>query len=103
MEGERSVARLFAEEPLSWGLRGDPYLWRAMATHLAHTPWPTTAQQLEALIVQAFEQLTGRAWSSAGHFFVEAFARGGMSSGGISMGFWHERGLPLLCARWAQA
>ncbi|SDA34113.1 hypothetical protein SAMN03159355_05868 [Pseudomonas sp. NFPP10] len=103
MEEERSVARLFAEEPLSWGLRGDPYLWRAMATHLAHTPWPATAQQLEALIVQAFEQLTGRAWSSAGHFFVEAFAHGGMSSGGISMGFWHERGLPLLCARWARA
>jgi hypothetical protein len=29
------VSALFYPEPQTWGLRGDPYLWRALRAHLA--------------------------------------------------------------------
>ncbi|MGC5703807.1 hypothetical protein J4P02_26775 [Pseudomonas sp. NFXW11] len=97
----RTTAALFAEAPLSWGLRGDPYLWQAMAEYLAASPWPQSVEQLDELIAQAFEQLTGRPLGTQEHFGVAAFAHGGMSSGGIAPGFWRERALPLLRERWA--
>lgn len=103
MKATRTTELLFVEEPLTWGLRGDPYLWRAMAVQLANAPWPDSLEQLDAMLTQAFEQLTGRGLDAQGHFFVEAFAHGGMSSGGISPQFWRDQGLPLLRKRWAGA
>lgn len=97
----RTTGELFIEEPMPWGLRGDPYLWRAMAAHFANTPLPATAAALEDSITQAFERLTGKPLATPTHFFVETFAHGGMSSGGISPQFWRESALPLLLGRLA--
>ncbi|AZC27358.1 hypothetical protein [Pseudomonas sessilinigenes] len=103
MRDVRTIDQLFEPQPVSWGLRGDPYLWLAMAAQLAATPWPGSQQQLDAVLAEAFEQLTSRPLDTQGHFFVESFAHGGMSSGGISPSFWRERGLPLLRQRWSEA
>jgi hypothetical protein len=98
-----TLGQLFAEEPMPWGLRGDPYLWRAMAEQFADTALPASAEALEQLIVEAFARLTGKPLSTPGHFFVEPFAHGGLSSGQVSTDFWRHSALPLLRARWAEA
>jgi hypothetical protein len=98
-----TLGQLFDDEPHSWGLRGDPYLWKAMRESFSSVPLPSDAAELEQQLARAFQELTGRPLSTATHFFVEEFAHGGMSSGGISPEFWRERALPLLRARHAEA
>ena len=40
------VSELFEPEPARWGLRGDPFLWRAMSEQLAWTELPDTQNRL---------------------------------------------------------
>lgn len=103
MSEPRTVAQLFEPEPRTWGLRGDPYLWRQMRERFASTPWPAGVEELERQIGEAFAALTGRPLATPEHFFVEAFAHGGMSSGLVDPSFWREQALPLLRARYAGA
>jgi len=95
------LSELFKEEPLRWGLRGDPFLWRDMERTLRGISFPQTEAQFIALIERTFEQLTGARISSADHIYVEKYAHGGMSSGYVSPAFWRETALPLLRARYA--
>ena len=97
-----TVASLFQEEPVQWGLRGDPYLWREMRSHFERTSLPDTAAELRVLIEIAFESLTGHSISASREFIVERFKHGGMSSGYISPDFWRDEAIPLLCARYSQ-
>jgi O-acetyl-ADP-ribose deacetylase (regulator of RNase III) len=98
----RTIADLFTAEPAQWGLRGDPYLWRAMREHFAAVPRPATMAGLEEQIAAAFLQLTGHPLSADDPFFVERFAHGGMSSGHISPEFWREAAVPLIKQRYAE-
>ena len=102
MAGTKTVAALFQEEPMQWGLRGDPYLWREMRAYFEQTPLPETAVALNALIEAAFASLTGQPISTNSPFFVERFSHGGMSSGYVSPDFWHEKAIPLLHSRYAK-
>ncbi|QEY72832.1 hypothetical protein [Pseudomonas denitrificans (nom. rej.)] len=95
-----SVADLFHEEPIQWGLRGDPYLWREMAEHLAATPWPASETELTQLLTRLFEQLAGIGLGHPSHVHLPRHAHGGMSSGMISSAFWRERAIPLLVERY---
>jgi len=95
-----SLADLFHEEPIQWGLRGDPYLWREMAEHLADTPWPASEAELANLLRQLFEQLTGVSLEHPRPVHLPRHARGGMSSGMVTSEFWRERGIPLLLERY---
>lgn len=95
-----SVAELFREEPLYWGLRGDPYLWREMAEQLADTPLPPSEAELVQRLTELFEQLAGIALDHPTHVYLPRHAHGGMSSGMISSQFWRERALPLLVERY---
>jgi hypothetical protein len=97
-----TVASLFLKEPIQWGLRGDPYLWREMRSHFERVPLPAAADELSTLIETAFELLTGHSISTSNHFFVERFSHGGMSSGHISPDFWRNEAIPLLRARYAE-
>ena len=54
-----SWSTLFKPQPDQWGLRGDPFLWRAMERVLSKIPLPPTEDQLIALIEASFEKLTG--------------------------------------------
>jgi hypothetical protein len=98
----RTIAQLFEEEPLQWGLRGDAYLWMAMRTHFSVTPLPSLGSNLDEQIEQAFQMLTGHPLSTPSTFHVRKFAHGGMSSGGISPEFWRDEALPLLRNRHAR-
>lgn len=95
-----TVGDLFAREPRAWGLRGDPYLWRALRDYLATTPLPTNSSELERIIEDAFLRLTRRPLVPGDGFFLHEFAHGGMSSGGIDPQFWLEKALPLLIKRY---
>lgn len=97
-----SFGDLFDPEPLRWGLRGDPYLWREMRVHLSMTALPSTPEELCNAIAEAFKELTGNSFEQMTDFAVSRFAHGGMSSGGICPAFWHRTAVPLLLARLEQ-
>jgi hypothetical protein len=97
---------IFKPPPVQWGLRGDPFLWRAMARALSSSTFPKTEVQLIALIETTFERLTGsrlpdeNSISDDDCIYVKRYARGGMSSGQISLKFWRDTALPLLRSRY---
>ncbi len=96
------IAELFEEEPMQWGLRGDPYLWKEMKTQFENTDVPASDEELRSIIVAAYEQITGRSIEEKEHFVVERFMHGGMSSGGISPEFWVSEGIPILLGRYSR-
>ncbi|HCY64630.1 MAG TPA: hypothetical protein DHV59_17770 [Oxalobacteraceae bacterium] len=98
----RTIAQLFEAEPLHWGLRGDPFLWREMRTHFFSIPLPATASELEVRIAQAFELLTDHPITEASEFYVNRYAHGGMSSGMVSPEFWRNEALSLLRSRYVE-
>jgi RimJ/RimL family protein N-acetyltransferase len=99
------VSALFEPEPRRWGLRGDPHLWHALRLHLADEDMPGTVDEAMGLVRAAFRELTGADLAS-GHeetAYREQYARGGMSSGWISLSTWRERLMPLIAERAAAA
>ena len=95
------VSTLFDPEPQTWGLRGDPCLWQALRTHLAGQHIPASADELTSLLHTAFRELAGTdlATDAATAVYREQYARGGMSSGMISLDTWRQRLMPLLTER----
>ena len=93
------VAEIFEEEPIQWGLRGDPYLWRELKVRFKHTEMPDTSDELQTLIKDEYSLVTGYSITHLDIFFVERFSHGGMSSGGISPEFWIQKAIPLLLQR----
>jgi hypothetical protein len=94
-----SISTLFSPEPDQWGLRGDPYLWREMASNFQSIPIPESLPLLSVALEQAFFKLTGHPASYYGHIHLTRHAHGGMSSGSISTAFWRENGIPLVLSR----
>lgn len=95
------VSALFDPEPQTWGLRGDPYLWRALRAHLAGQDIPASAGELASVLHAAFRELAGTDLASdpATSVYREQHAHGGMSSGMISLDTWRQRLIPLLTER----
>ncbi len=77
------ISEIFEEEPIRWGLRGDPYLWRELKSRLREIDMPETPEQLKEVIEKEYEVATGYPISCEKNFVVERFKHGGMSSGGI--------------------
>jgi hypothetical protein len=73
----RTVADLFQEEPWQWGMRGDPHLWREMKTALGSSAYPSTEEQLAALLEQTYQQLTGTPLAQREPIYVERYNHGG--------------------------
>jgi hypothetical protein len=95
------VSALFDPEPRRWGLRGDPYLWRALRAHMAGQDVPASAGELTGLLHKAFRELVGTDLASdpATSVYREQYANGGMSSGMICLETWRQRLMPMLCKR----
>ena len=71
MQTQKILSEIFQNEPVRWGLRGDPFLWREMKTTLEDHEYPETEEQLTRLLEQTYQQLTGASLSSREPKFVE--------------------------------
>lgn len=96
------IATIFEEEPIQWGLRGDPFLWRELKERLKNIDMPETSELLQNLIEKEYEVATGYPITHKENFCIDRFRSHGMSSGGISPKFWIKSAIPLLLARYAQ-
>ena len=95
------VPALFDPEPQTRGLRGDPYLWRALRAHLAGQDIPAPPGGPASLLHQASRELAGADLASdpAAPAYLEQHAHGGTSSGMISPEAWRQRLMPVLAER----
>lgn len=96
------VSEIFEEEPVQWGLRGDPVLWRELAERLKDIDMPESPDVLKEIIEREYEICTGHSISYDKSFGIERFKTHGMSSSGVSPEFWVTRGIPLLVSRHAK-
>jgi len=96
------MSKLFEQNPICWGLRGDPFLWEEMSSLLSNVPMPPTRLQVKEVLETTFLRLVGVPLdASASSVFVERYSRGGMSSGRVSLDFWRGQAVPLLLSRYA--
>lgn len=97
---EKSLSIIFKSKPESWGLRGDPYLWCELEKVFADIPAPCSKACFIDYFEKYFEKLTNYPFNTEDEsIFVEKYARGGMSSGQVSMEFWRKKALLLLLNR----
>jgi hypothetical protein len=96
------VTDLFDPEPLEWGLRGDPWVWRALAQHLSGTYIPPSMGEVERLIYASFDRVVGvdlstetRPWIYRSQFDNDT----GLSAGNIHLETWRVTLLHLLIER----
>ncbi len=95
------LSALFDPEPDRWGLRGDPYLWRALRGHLSGTDAPASAAEVAEVLHAAFAELAGVDLASdpASSVYREQYAHGGMTGGMISLDAWRQELMPMLTGR----
>ncbi|WP_428242722.1 hypothetical protein [Gynuella sp.] len=93
------VSRLFDPKPEQWGLRGDPFLWDELKEKLDCVELPESEDELKNLLENEIERSLEKPISYDGSIVIERFKHGGMSSGGISLKYWKETGIPLLIRR----
>ena len=79
---------LLEDEPTQWGLRGDPLLWREMKARLGAISIAVAPDDLERILHELFEELTGKTLNEHEPIFVKRYDRGGMSSGMVCPEFW---------------
>ena len=91
-----TIADLFRNEPFSWGLRGDPYLWKDMRDYFEDWLLPDSFEELDQRIADAFRILTGAPMDSKETIFSDKYDMGGMSSGHVDPNFWRSEALQPL-------
>jgi len=97
---DKFVSKYFDPEPVQWGLRGDPHLWRDMKQKTATTNIPTTGDAFEKLLLKLFNELTGEVPQKGKDIYVPKYETIGMSKGMISSDFWLDNGFSLLIQRY---
>lgn len=97
-----TIADLFEPEPATWGLRGDPFVWRSLRAMLTRQVLPTTERDLVEILRSSFRWLTGNDLQdqTTDRIYREELARGGMSSGQVDLEIWRNVLVPLLVERW---
>lgn len=96
-----SIGSLFDRSPTPWGLRGDPYLWRALRAHFAETRLPADSWELSRLIWAAAEDIIGASLTSGDEpVYVPEFNPGhGMSACQVLPSWWTSTGIRILIDR----
>ena len=97
------VAKYFDPEPIQWGLRGDPNLWRDMKLKTITRNIPTTGNDFEKLLHKLFKELTGEEPQKGKNIYVKKYETIGMSKGMISSDFWLDTGFSLLIQRYIKS
>ncbi len=100
---DKFVSKYFDPEPIQWGLRGDPHLWREMKQKTANTNIPTTGNAFEKLLNKLFKELTGEEPQKGKNIYVKKYETMGMSKGMISCDFWLDTGFSLLIQRYIES
>lgn len=102
-----SVDELFERNPIRWGLRGDPHLWREMRAALRGKPLPDTLAQAEKLLEKTFQRIVGVELGSpqpGDRVYLKKFAMGtGISDGYVSLQYWRDTAVPVLLDRFLAA
>ena len=93
------VSDIFKERPERWGFRGDPYFWEYLEKLFENYEIPFEYEQLEKIIRDEYEKLTGVELTEESIGKCEKFAHGGMTSGGLNGKFWITTAFPLLKER----
>lgn len=96
------VSEIFEKEPVQWGLRGDPFLWRELKEKMKGITMPSSVEALQALIEIEYEKSTGQSIHVMEIIGIERFKSRGMSSGCVSPEFWATKAIPLLLSRYVQ-
>jgi hypothetical protein len=97
-----TIADLFDPEPATWGLRGDPYVWRSLRTMLARRVLPSSEREFVEILRSSFRWLTGNdpLDETTDRIYREELARGGMTSGQVDLEVWRNVLIPMLVERW---
>lgn len=92
------VNQLFDQEPHTWGLRGDPYMWKELKQSFIGLKKNLSQEEFEAAVEHHFNEIIENRGkkTSAEIVWFESFPQGGMSGGSISLTWWRENGLPLI-------
>lgn len=93
---------IFEIDPIHWGLRGDPYLWKELANQFSGFKLDTAPAHFDSVLDQKFNTFLeekGRPQSDR-VVWVPSFPQYGMSGGAVSLEWWNEKGLPLLKERY---
>ena len=99
---KNSVSKYFDPEPIQWGLRGDPHLWRDMKLKTENKNIPTTANDFEKMLYKLFKELTGEEPQKGRNIYVKKYETTGMSKGMVCSDFWLEKGFSLLIQRYIE-
>lgn len=80
------------------GLRGDPHVWDELRRRLRDTPTPGDVRRA---VLAAFAEITGVDLDDEGEAQVyrAELDHGGMSGGVVDLGWWRDKGLPLVVER----
>ena len=85
---------IFKQTPEQWGLRGDSYLWQALAGNLEAEPSPKDASGAKSRLSAILWNLIDPNGPNKVH--IAEFDHGGMSSGVVDKDTWRFRLEPLL-------
>lgn len=96
------LSALFDNPNLGWGLRGDPYLWKALEAHFSKTDMPESSQDLIREVGDAYQSITGQSLDCDDNVYVAELAHGGMSSGYVCPTYWRETAIPYLLRRFRE-
>lgn len=92
------MMHLFEPEPIQWGFRGDPWVWRAMRDRCPARE-PRSSAEAFVLLRRLFVEVVGVALADPDlpqWVHRPEFGHGGMSSGVVSLSAWREHLMPLL-------
>ena len=105
MATNETMAVLFDPEPEQWGLRGDPYAWRALRKHLAKVAFPDNPNEAKVVLRAGFDEVVGVAlYARDCPDKVERpnWDHGDMSGGFVDLQGWRTKLMPLLEERVAE-
>ena len=99
LQNRTFVSDVFLEEPLQWGLRGDPYFWEMLKAAFAVDDLSMSEAALESKVHRIFKEKTQQDLTEDAVCYVEEYAHGGISSGYLSGEWIVNRCIPMLQER----
>lgn len=91
-----TIADIFQEEPLKWGLRGDPILWAKLKGLSEFLRLPETRSDLELKLGDMFKLVTNHDLGLCDEFHLFDCGSSGMSSGFIDGKTWRQEIFPSI-------